>query len=66
MKIKFWETEPWYIFHIMINVGFLFAFFFLGEKLLHLSELNYIWMFVFWCVALYLGDRATHFILQKD
>jgi hypothetical protein len=66
MPIKFFELEPWYIIHIFMNVAFLFGAFYLGQKFFNLSNLSIPLMFVFWGVALYLGDRLTHFILQKD
>ena len=61
-------TDGKHLFHyVLLTVG-LFIGFYLGERIINLSELNFIWMFVFWLVVIYVADQLIHskYLLNFD
>jgi len=66
MKVKFFNLGGKYLIHIILIVIGLFLFFYIGESFFNLSELNIIWMFVFWFVAVYISDRLAHIIIGEE
>lgn len=62
---KTFRTDKKYLIHILINVAFLFLFFYIGDyfKLIGTNPLQ---MFIFWAITLYLSDNITHKVVGGD
>ena len=50
------ETKKEFVFVVLLTL-FAFFFFYVGEKLINLSELNIYWMFIFWLVVFYISKK---------
>lgn len=60
------DTRPKVLFHYVVLTLALFGCFYLGERLVNLSLLNNIQMFMFWFVALVISDSLIHNFLKID